>query len=176
MDRDSVKFVVAVFEEVEAAEDALKVLRAGIKEDKFEIDAAMAMSKDPQGGVHYKDVGLTPAKGAIGGLVLGSAIGLLTGGTSLILGTLGGLVGGVFGRKKRDSRFSSRQVNQVLAEISPGSSALLMVVENQHLTALQDILEKKDAEIFVAAVPEELAEELHQHHDEAYTALDTYLE
>lgn len=176
MEREAAKFVVAVFEGVDSAEGALKELKAGIKEGKFDIEAAMAMSKDKQGSVRYKDVGMTPAKGALGGLLLGSVIGLLTGGTGLVLGALGGLFGGIVGRKKRESRFASVQVNQVLAEIDRGSSALMMVVADQHLDALQEELDSLKAEVFVAAVPDEVTEELRKYQDEAYSALDSHLE
>lgn len=170
-----VQFVVAAFEGEEAAEEALTILRSAQKDKKFEIEAALAVTKDQQGGVQYKDVGLTPAKGALGGVLLGGVVGLLTGGAGLVLGALGGLVGSLVGRKKRDSRLPNEQINQVLAAIPMGSSALLIVVGNQHLEKLEGTLDGLDADVLVAAIPEEFAQQLEQYHEEAYQALDSHL-
>ncbi len=174
MDKD-VKFVVAIFEGVSSAEGALKEVKGEISDGKFTIQAALAMAKDRQGGIRYTDVGLTPAKGAVGGLLLGGVVGFLSGGTVLVLGALGGLIGGMLGQRKRESRIESVQVNQVLAAIDPGSSALLLVVGEQGAAALGETLESLQAEVYVSDVPEELAAELQKYHEEAYSTLDSYL-
>jgi uncharacterized membrane protein len=173
MDKD-VKLVVAIFEGVSSAEVALKEVKGEISDGKFNIQAALAMA-NRQGGIRYTDVGLTPAKGAVGGLLLGGVVGFLTGGTVLVLGALGGLIGGMLGQRKRESRIESVQVNQVLAAIDPGSSALLLVVGEQGAAALGENLESLQAEVYISDVPEELAAELQKYHEEAYATLDSYL-
>lgn len=50
------------------------------------MQAAVVMRKDAENQVHYKDVGMKPAKGALAGTAIGAIIGIATGGASLVLG------------------------------------------------------------------------------------------
>jgi len=45
----------------------------------------VTLRKDERAPIHFKDVGLTPAKGAAGGVVLGAMVGILTGGPGRVL-------------------------------------------------------------------------------------------
>jgi hypothetical protein len=93
--------IVAAFDGETAAEEALKTLKESREEKLVGIQAAITMHKDEKEQIHFKDVGLSPGKGALGGVVLGAAVGILTGGTGLALGAVGALVGGLVGKRKR---------------------------------------------------------------------------
>jgi uncharacterized membrane protein len=110
MNEASMHLLIAAFDEESSAEQELNSLKASGEEKLAGIQAAIAIRKDEGGQLHFKDVGLTPGKGALGGVALGAVVGILTGGTGLALGALGALVGGVVGRRKRDSRFSADRV------------------------------------------------------------------
>ena len=72
--------IVAAFDEQSRAEEAVKTLKESRDEKLVGVQAAVALRKDEAGQIHFKDVGLTPAKGVAGGVVLGAVIGILTGG------------------------------------------------------------------------------------------------
>ncbi len=135
------------------------------------VQAAVALRKDEAGQIHFNDVGLTPAKGAAGGVVLGAVVGILTGGTGLALGALGALVGGLVGRKKQDSRFSADRVNQLAASLAPGSSAAVIVMEPGWVAVVEEELSLLGAEVLTADIPVDLDQHLDTSQEAAYAAL-----
>ena len=106
MNKSSLQLLIAVFEDEQGAEQAIKSLQPMDKEKQGAIQAAVAIVKDRHEGIRYKDVGLTPAKGALGGVILGVVLGVATGGAGIALGTLGALVCGLLGGKRRGEQFS----------------------------------------------------------------------
>jgi uncharacterized membrane protein len=171
MSESSMHLMIAVFDDEAGAEQALRMLKESRDEKLVGIQAAVALHKDKEGHLHFKDVGLTPAKGAVGGVVLGAVVGVLTGGTGLALGALGALVGGLAGKKKRDSRFSADRINQVAAALAPGHSAALIVMEPGWVVVLQKHLELLGADVLTAEVPAGVAEHLDAGQEAAYAAL-----
>ena len=87
----------------------------------------------------------------------------------IVLGGLGALVGGLIGEKKREERFASAEVNQVITSLAPGSSALIMVVEPDEREALVPIFEISSAEVITADIPAEMADKLESHRAEAFS-------
>jgi uncharacterized membrane protein len=165
--------VIAAFDEETSAEEALKTLKESRDEKLIGVQAAVALCKDREGQIHFKDVGLTPAKGAAGGVVLGAVVGILTGGTGLALGALGALVGGLVGRKKRDSRFPADRVNQIAASLAPGSSAVVIVMESGWAVVLEEQLALLGGDVLTAEIPADVAQHPDADQDAAYTALIT---
>jgi uncharacterized membrane protein len=163
--------IIAAFDGETGAEEALKSLKGSQDEELMGVQAAVALQKDQEDQIHFKDVGLTPAKGAAGGVVLGAVVGILTGGTGIALGALGALVGGLVGRKKRDSRFSAERVNQIAASLAPGSSAAVIVMEPGWGVILEEKLELLGAEILAADIPAGVAEHAAADREAAYLAL-----
>jgi uncharacterized membrane protein len=167
----SLQLLIAVFDGESAAEEALKTLKASQDEKLVGIQAAVAMNKDQAGQIHIKDVGLTPGKGAAGGVALGVVVGILTGGTGLALGALGALVGGLVGKKKRDSRFSADRINQVAASLAPGSSAIVVAMEPGWVVVLEEELQRLGADILKVEIPADLAQQLEAKEEEARAML-----
>ena len=168
MATEKIRILIAFFDEIDAGEAALGRLKS---EEKKRIQAAVVVQKDDQGGVRYKDVGMTPAKGAVGGLALGALVGVLTGGLALVLGSLGGLIGGIIGRKQRDSRISADQVNQLVAAMEPSTSALLAVVDETDEQVVEAQMTQLSADVLVVELPDELLGELEQHRDKVHASL-----
>jgi len=171
MSEKPVQFMIAIFESEPGAEETLAKLKTDKNEALDGVQAAVAMSKDADNQIHYKDVGLTPAKGAVAGVVLGAVIGIATGGAGLVLGALGALVGGVVGKRKREGQIASEQVNQVVASIQPGSSALLTIVEQDAAGQLGDLLHAEGAHTFVTDITADLTDQLNPHDEAAHDAL-----
>jgi uncharacterized membrane protein len=171
MNEASMHLLIAAFDEESSAEQELNSLKASGEEKLAGIQAAVAMRKDEHGQLHFKDVGLTPGKGALGGVALGAVIGILTGGTGLALSALGALVGGVVGRRKRDSRFSADRLNQVAASLEPGSSAIVIVAEPGPHGALIEELELLGGDVLTVDIGADVATQLEAHQEAAYAAL-----
>lgn len=171
MRNKSIQFVIAVFDTEPGAEEILSKLKSERNEKLQGVQAMVAMRKDADSRIHYKDVGMTPAKGALAGTVMGAVVGIATGGAGLVLGAVGALLGGVIGKRKREGEIAAEQVNQVVASISPGSSALLTIVEEDMAAAFEDQLHAVGAQTFSAEISADLAAQLSEHGEAAHTAL-----
>jgi len=171
MDEKAVQFVIAIFENEAGAEETLSRLKAEKKEELKAVQAAVAMRKDAQSGIHYKDVGMTPAKGALAGVAIGAIVGIATGGAGLVLGAVGALLGGVVGKRKREDHVAAEKVNQVVASIPPGSSALLTIVETDAAAEFEALLHASGTQTFTAEISADLAAALNEHGETAHEAL-----
>jgi uncharacterized membrane protein len=169
MSEDTTQLVVAAFNKEGGAEEALSKLKDAKKGKLVDIQAAVAIRKDTDGGIHYKDVGLTPAKGAAGGVILGSVLAVLTGGTVLALGAIGALVGGIVGKKKRESHLSADRINQIVASLDPGSSAIIAVLDQESAQEMEAEFEELGADIMTATITSDITAQLDAYHEEAYT-------
>jgi uncharacterized membrane protein len=163
--------IIAAFDEPSRAEEALKSLKESRDEKLIGVQAAVALRKDEAGQIHFEDVGLTPAKGAAGGVVLGAVVGILTGGTGLALGAFGALVGGLVGRKKRDSRFSAGRINQIAASLAPNSSAAVIVMAPGWVAVVEEELALLGGDVLTAEIPADLEQHLDASQETAYAAL-----
>lgn len=162
-----VKFIVGTFADENGAGEAIETLKAARKSKKVDLVGAVLIRKEASGKVEYQEVGMTPAKGALGGVVLGAAVGILTGGLGLALGTLGGLVGGLVGRRRSGSKHTNDQIYHLLTALPPGSSAVLVVCEPADAPAVEAELSSMQAEVITADIPAELAAKLQAHGSES---------
>ena len=163
-----VYLAVAVFDDMDSAEAAVKQL---IRRPDRAIQSAVVMQKDAEERVQFKDVGLTPAKGAVGGIVLGGVVGLATGGASLALGALGGLVGNRSTKKKQAVHLAPAQLGQVAGSLGPDSSAIIAVLKRPVNPTVADELADMGAELFEVTIQPETLDRLDDQADEAYAAL-----
>ncbi len=176
MSEKPVQLMIAVFDSEPWAEETLSRLKTGGKQRLKGVQAAVAMRKDDQGQIRYKDVGMSPTKGAVAGIVMGAAVGIATGGAGLVLGALGALLGGVVGKHKREGQIRAEQVNQVVASIPKGSSALLAILEPEFAAEFEDLLQAEGGQTFSADISANLAAQLGEHGETAHAALMEQLE
>ena len=173
MSEAPIEFIVAAFNEEKEADAALKELKAAKKEHLIGIQAAAVLRRDLKNKLHIKEVGeLTGKKGALGGAVLGAAVGLLTGGTGLVLGAAGAVFGGLFG-KKQDKGFDNDRLKVIGDSLKPGSSAILAVIEHTWVAELEQELEELGADVMTASIAADVAEQLSQNKDLTISALAT---
>jgi YegS/Rv2252/BmrU family lipid kinase len=88
--------------------------------------AAVIVEKDLRGDLHLQEVGAGAGRGAASGAVLGAVLGVLTGGASLVLAAVGGAMGGVEGKRAREGSLNANILEQILAALAPGTSAILI--------------------------------------------------
>ena len=111
--------IIATFDRQPCAEEALETLRKSRELELIGVQAAVAMRKEEGGQTHLKDVGLTPGQGALMGAVLGTTVGVLSGGTAVALGALGSLLGAYVGKRKRDGRYSTGRAGRLAEALVP---------------------------------------------------------
>ena len=113
MSQAPVQLIVAAFNDEKEAELALKELKRAKKEKLIGINAAAIIRRDQKNKMHIKEVGeLTTGQGAVGGAILGVALGIITGGAGLLLGAVGALVGGIIG-KATDFGFDNKRLKEI---------------------------------------------------------------
>jgi uncharacterized membrane protein len=163
--------IVAVFGTQTGAEAARKTLRTSRDEKLIGICASIAVQKDEKGQVHFKDTGMSAGKGAVGGSILGAAVGVLTGGTALALGAAGALVGGLVGKRKQAGCVEEQRLNQLTASLVPGSSALIVVMEPGWGVVVEQEFHGMGADLFTADIPASMDQDLDASQEAAYAAL-----
>ncbi|NCF67357.1 MAG: YegS/Rv2252/BmrU family lipid kinase [Chloroflexi bacterium] len=163
----SVYLHMAVFDGLKSADMAL----AQLPRRDPSVVSAVVMEKDDAENVQFKDVGLTPGKGAVGGVVIGGVIGLLTGGAGLALGALGGLAGHRVARKRQAQELAPDYLSKVAGSLGPDSSAIIAVSEKETEPEIKAALKEMGAEIFEAIIPPETSGQLDENAEAAYATM-----
>ncbi|MEA3335940.1 MAG: diacylglycerol kinase family protein [Chloroflexota bacterium] len=158
---------LAVFNGKNSAEAAL----GQVPKRDPDIASAVVMEKDADERVQFRDVGLTPKKGAVGGIVLGGMIGLLTGGAGLALAAAGGILGSHLVQKKQVEQLEPERLSQVAGSLGPDSSAIIGISKNRLDVQIAEMLEAMGAELYETTISGNASGEMEEHADEAYDAL-----
>ena len=165
------QLVIAVFQKEDQADAALQMLLQSKKDKLVGVQAAAVVRRDAENKLHVREIGeLTPKKGLVGGAIMGAMLGLLTGGTGIVLGAAGALLGRIVG-KRRDTGFSNPRLEQLGDSLKPGSSAFLAVIGDQHLDAWRQAFSGMDTDLVTAAIADDVAKQLEAKHDTLYTFL-----
>ena len=171
MGNKPIQLVVGIFDGADTAEQKFKELDKEYKSKKLGIQAAIVLYKDEDGELQTVDIGLTPRKGAVSGLAIGAVVSILSGGTGIILGAAGALIGGLIGRKKRDEKAEHPVVVQIGNALVPGASVILAAVEIDKSPRLQQLLNAVGADdVRTVDIDDDLKEKLGGHEDTVYEA------
>lgn len=168
-----VQLIVAAFQDENAANAALKELKEAKRARLIGIQNAAVLRKDEKGKLHIKETAdMGGGKGAVLGGVTGAAIGLLAGPMLVVPVAVGALVGGL-AAKLRDSGFSDERLKQLGEGLTPGSSAIVAVVEHKWVAEVEKAMAEAGADMFTEALQTDIAEQLEAGHDVAYNALSS---
>jgi uncharacterized membrane protein len=166
-----IQIIVAAFGTEDAAGAALKRLQQAQHERLIHIDDAAVLRKDADGKLHLHETGdLSGAKGAAIGGVTGAVVGLLAGPVGWAAG-LGALIGGL-GAKLRDSGFPDDRLRRIGEGLTPGSSAVVAVVEHTWVDTVVRELQQEGADIATERIQRDIADQLNAYRDVAYSALN----
>lgn len=167
-----VQVIVAAFQNEEGAEDAFKKLKDAKKEQVIAIENAAILRRDEDGKLHVKEVrDMSGGKGAAIGGVVGAVAGLLAGPLVLAAGA-GALIGGL-AAKLHDSGFHDERLKQLGEALTPGTSALVAVIEHTWVRDVEKSLTDYGANVTTESVKADIAQQLEAGHDVAYTAVAT---
>jgi diacylglycerol kinase (ATP) len=162
-----------VFNDPDGATNALEKLQ---KEKKsLGLKSAVIVQKDRAGKLSVKDIGLTPGKGAAAGVVLGAALGVLSGGAILAAGAVVGMLGGLTGRRSRQKRLAPDLTRPLSEALNPGCSAILAASDQELPEDLADEFNELGAELVMVTLTDEVQQEIKTHSGEAYTVLENEL-
>ena len=168
-----IQFIVAAFNDEDAAKAALKELKKAKKAHLIAIQDAAVITRDKKNKIHIKEEGgWTGGKGAVSGVALGVGIGLLTGGTGLVLGAAGAAIGGIIG-KVRDTGFNDDRLKAIGESLQPETSAIVAIIEHKWVADLETEMEEMGADVMHAAIAADIAEQLAEGKDVSISMLST---
>jgi uncharacterized membrane protein len=110
-------------------------------------------------------------KGATIGAILGAVLSLIAGPLGWMV--LGGGVIGAIAAKMSDGGLPQDRLEHLVAGLTPGSSALVVIIEHNWVDQLVDEIEKHDATILKGDLQAELSQQLVAGNDALYTVATT---
>lgn len=168
-----VEVIVAAFQDEKAADAALKELKQAKKEKLIGIQNAAVLRKDEKGKIHIKETAdMGGGKGAALGGAAGAAVALVAGPALIVPVAVGALVGGL-AAKAKDGGFSDERLKKIGDGMTPGSSAIIAVVEHKWVEQVRKDLEEAQADIVTEALAADIHEQLNKEHEVAYDAIAT---
>jgi uncharacterized membrane protein len=162
-----VELVVAAFTNEEKAEEVLKSLKNLQKEKVIFLVNAAVMTKDDKGKVSMKetqDVGA--GKGAIFGAIAGGLVGLIGGPVGVVVGAAAGAATGGVAANRIDMGFPDDTLKELQETLTPGSSAIVALIQHEWVDRVVEELEKEQASLFRQSLKEEIVAQLEEEADE----------
>lgn len=172
-DNVPVQLIVAAFNDEKGADEAWKVLKSAKWMGIIGIDNMAKIRRDQNNKIHIKEQGDPGGgKGAAIGALLGGVIGSIAGplGAVVVGGATGAVVGGLTA-KYHDSGIPDARLKEIGEALQPGSSAIVALIEHKWVAELEKELERQATDVVVAELSADIAEQLSQGKNVAYTAV-----
>jgi uncharacterized membrane protein len=157
-DQVPVQAVVAAFKTPDGASNALEELK-GVSSDVLSVKEAAVLVRDGDGKLQIKESHHL-AKGAVVGGVAGAVVGLIAGPVGWA--ALGGAAIGGLANRLRDTGFPDDRLKQVGEALTPGTSALVAIVEHRWVAPVEERLRAMEADIVTEAVQADVAAQLEE--------------
>lgn len=149
---------VAAFPDEDGASRALEQLRA-IDRDLVGIKQAAVLVRNDEGELEIKESHHAGRGAVIGGLV-GGVIGLIAGPVGWV--AAGGAAVGALAARLRDSGFPDERLKEIGEALTPGTSALVALVEHRWVLKLEEELRAEGVRYATQAVKAEVAAQLEE--------------
>lgn len=173
MSQVPVELIVAAFQTENGADNALKSLQAAKKQHLIAIQNAAVIRRDANNKLHISETAdWGGGKGAAVGAIVGGVIGIIFPPSLLATGMIGAAIGGL-AAKLRDSGFRDDNLKEIGSALKPGTSAIVAVVEHTWVADLERDLAEQGAKTVRQAITADIAAQLAQGRDVAYTATST---
>lgn len=141
---DPIELIAAVYSSSGAAQSMLEELVRLHDQDVIELIDAAVMVRDDNGELHIAErAELTPAKGAKRGALIGAALGVIFPPSLLATAALGAAAGALAG-KVTDQGLDNKLLADLGAELLPGMSALIAVVDHKWYSTMVNALSGYD--------------------------------
>ena len=161
-----VELVIAAFNDEHKAKETLKILKELEKEEIIMLVNAAVMVKDEKGKVKLKETqDLDSKQGALFGAIAGGLIGLLGGPAGVLVGAAAGAATGGVAAHKIDMGFPDETLKEIQGALTPGSSAILALIQHEWIDRVVEELEKQGASLFREALKAEIAEQLDENEE-----------
>jgi uncharacterized membrane protein len=157
----AVGFLLMVFTEETAADNALQAMEAAKKQKQFYFENAAVIRQDANGKVHYRETGdMRTGEGAGVGALIGGVLGILGGPAGIALGASAGAAIGA-GLAHHDDGFRNESLMAMGIALKPGTSAVAAITNKDFLRAVQTrFLPVEDIRHFVSSLAAEISARL----------------
>jgi uncharacterized membrane protein len=154
------ELIVSVYQDERTADQVLRELRRGARDDGLEVIDGAVIVKDERGKVRMHDTeDVGPGRGALFGAITGGLIGLLAGPAGAVAGALAGAATGGATAAIVDMGFTNDQLEELRASMPPGSSAMVALIEHKWVEKLVRELEDRRGKLFRHEVSQDLADQ-----------------
>jgi len=162
MNYGPVEYVVALFREEDGAAAVLKKIQDEKLEKELGLHELAIIQKDQSGKLTVKEpADAGGGKGAAIGGVVGALVGVVLGPAVVATTAAGALVGGL-ASKLHDTGFDNKDLKELAKALTPGTSALLVAVDDTQFARLNEMLTATGANIIADALNPEIAEGLNE--------------
>ena len=156
MSENPISVIIAKFNTADAAQTAMSKFDQARKSGEIDYEDVAIVSRADDGKlqVSESDDTSTSAGARIGG-ILGGVIGLLGGPAGVVIGAgAGALLGGLAAHG--DAGIADERLNKLGAELTPGTSALVIILSQAWMAEAEVRLKSLGGEVITAALRDEL--------------------
>ena len=147
-------FVVVTFDDMDKADQMLKIMKDLEHERKLTLDDAAILVKNEEGELRVKDLGeFTAKRGAVTGGVAGLVVGTILGGP--IGGVILGAAAGAFAGNKMDLGISNDKIEAVGESMEQAGSAFFAKIEAADMELLTIVLKQSGGTLHELTVDDE---------------------
>lgn len=161
---ERLELVARVFEDTEGASSALEFLRDLQKTQKHVIKVrnAAVLVKDAEGNTTLRELAeeKDTKRGRLLGAVAGGLVGMAAGPVGAVIGAAVGFGAGSFATAKIDAGFSQAFLTGLLNRLKPGTSALVVLVEDEWMEPLSEAWAGLEGTVFQQTLSDQLVQEL----------------